>query len=278
MNNYWKKDKFVTSELENYLSAMKDQELPTKYLKNKRARDTGKTPDRNNKCRLCTTNVENISHIIAGCSHMSARYYLLLLRHDEVAKTLLNSHLKRFYPSENITLSSEPEYIYKEDSCEYWCNVSVKKAKKVPHNKLDLMIWHQEVKICSMIEFTCLLDISINRKVNQKLGNYGPLVRNLQIMHPEYKFQVAPIVIGAMRYVPICSINYLKMIGFNENESKVLISKLEIKPISGTVNICKTFLNFTDPFHDSNFTSFLHEATIQIYKCYKTSTVDPLSL
>ena len=38
-----------------------------------------------------------------------------------------------------------------------------------------------------------------------------------------------------MGYVPKCLINYLKMIGFNENESKVLISKLEIKFILGTV-------------------------------------------
>ena len=70
LSNYWKKDKFVTSQQENYLSTIQDQELP-------RARDSGKTPDCNNKCRSCTTNVEYINHIIAGCSHMSARYYLL---------------------------------------------------------------------------------------------------------------------------------------------------------------------------------------------------------
>ena len=150
------------------------------------------------------------------------------LRHDEVAKALLNSHLKKFYPSKNITLSSEPECIYKENSREYWWNVSVKTATKVPHNKPDLMIWDQDAKICNIIEFSCPLDININRKVNEKLENYGPLVRHLQIMHPEYKFQVATIFIGAMRHVPKCLINYLKMIGFNENESKVLISKLQI--------------------------------------------------
>ena len=70
---------------------------------------------------------------------MSARYYFPL-RHDEVAKTLLNSHLKKFYPSKNITLSSEPEYMYKENSREYWWNVSVKTATKVPHSRPDSMI------------------------------------------------------------------------------------------------------------------------------------------
>ena len=104
------------------------------------------------------------------------------------------------------------------------------------------MIWEQEAKIRSIIKFTCPLDININRKVNQKLENFSSLAHNLQIMYPEYKFQVALIVIGAMGYVPKCLINYVKIIGFNENESKVLISTLEIKSISGTVKICKLFL------------------------------------
>ena len=44
LNTYWKKDKFITSQQENYLSTVQDQELPTKYLRCKRARDSGKTP------------------------------------------------------------------------------------------------------------------------------------------------------------------------------------------------------------------------------------------
>ena len=61
VSNYWKKDKFVTSQQEDYLSTILDQELPTKYLRYKRARDSGKAPDCNNKCKLCTTNVEDIT-------------------------------------------------------------------------------------------------------------------------------------------------------------------------------------------------------------------------
>ena len=116
------------------------------------------------------------------------------------------------------------------------------------------MIWDQEAKICSIIEFSCLLCVNINRNVNENLEDYGPLVCNLHIMYPEYKFQVSPIVTGAIGYVPKCLMIYLDIIGFNENESKVLISRLEIKSISGTVKIFKIFLNFTDLFHDLNFT------------------------
>ena len=73
---------------------------------------------------------------MAGCSNMSARYYLPL-RHYEVAKTVFNSHLRKFYQSKEIKFSSEPEYSYEKDHQEYWRNVSVKTATKVAHNKPD---------------------------------------------------------------------------------------------------------------------------------------------
>ena len=162
---------------------------------------------------------------------MSARYYLPL-RHDEIAKTVLNSHLIKFFPSKEIKFSSEPEYFYENYHQEYWWNVSVKTTTKVAHNKPDLIIWNKEIKICSIIEFSCTLDININKKVNKKLENYGQLVRNLQIMYPDYKFQVAPIAVGDTGSVPKCLTNYLQMIGLSEKVSKVLIPKLVIKSIT----------------------------------------------
>ena len=50
----------MTSQFEGYISAVQDQELPTKYLINKRDKDAGKQPLCSNKCRLCKTNVEDI--------------------------------------------------------------------------------------------------------------------------------------------------------------------------------------------------------------------------
>ena len=119
---------------------------PYKILKNKRDRDSGKNPNSNNKCRLCTENVEDISHIVAEYSQMSARYYLPL-RHDEVSKSVLNSHLKIFRPDKQITLSSDPEFIYKEHPRQYWWNILIKTATKIPHNKPDLIIWNKETKL-----------------------------------------------------------------------------------------------------------------------------------
>ena len=112
-----------------------------------------------------------------------------------------------------------------------------------------MVIWNEETKLCTATEFSCPLDTNICRKVNEKLETYGALVRNLQILYPDYKNEVAPIIIGAIDYAPKSLINYLKMLGFDKRESKSLTRKLQIKSISGTVKICKTFLSFTDPFN-----------------------------
>ena len=47
--NAWRKDKYLTSEVENYISVVQDQELPAKVLKSKRDRDSGENPNCNNK-------------------------------------------------------------------------------------------------------------------------------------------------------------------------------------------------------------------------------------
>ena len=77
-----------------------------------------------------------------------------------------------------------------------------KNCTKKPHNKPDLVIWNKEIKLCSIIEFSCPLDTNIGRNVNEKLETYGPLVRNLQILYPDYKYKIALIVIGAMGFIP----------------------------------------------------------------------------
>ena len=78
LNFLWKKDCYVTSEWEDYLSAIQDQELPTRYLQYKRVLDEGNIPNHNNKCRLCMSSVEDIGHILASCPQMSSRFHLTL--------------------------------------------------------------------------------------------------------------------------------------------------------------------------------------------------------
>ena len=87
LRTYHRKNNFIESVVENYLSTIQNQKSPTKYLKNKGARDNGITPDYVN-------NVEDISYTEASYMlHVLTRYYLPL-RHDEVIKTVVNVHVQ----------------------------------------------------------------------------------------------------------------------------------------------------------------------------------------
>ena len=118
----------MTSHFEGYLAAIRDQEIPTKFLKHQRQIDAGITPSGNNKCRLCRSNVEAVNHIISSCNQISARYYLP--RHDVIASTVLKMIIKKNHQERNLKLLKEPEYLIKVDNHEYWWNMSIKTAKK----------------------------------------------------------------------------------------------------------------------------------------------------
>ena len=48
-------NKTVSSHLKGYLNAIHDQEILTKFLINKRQRNSGQEPTCSNRCRLCKT-------------------------------------------------------------------------------------------------------------------------------------------------------------------------------------------------------------------------------
>ena len=243
LSQLWLRDKYMTSHFKAYACAIQEQEIATKYLIHKRQRDNGITPSSDNKCRLCRTNIEDITHIISACPLMSTGYYLPL-RHDQVGKIIYKEHVKKHTSSSKVTLNNEPEYIYKHDQFEYWWNISIQTSTKLPHNKPDLVIWNKDAKTCTVIDFSCPSDVNVTKKVTEKIDNYGPLLRNLQMMYREYKFEMVPIIVGALGYVPTCLKSYIQQLGFDEKESIKLIRKLQAVAVSGTVKIVKRFLGF----------------------------------
>ena len=238
----WTRNKFMTSEFEAYAYAIKEQEISTKFIKAKRSNGTSHLDP---KCRLCKNANEDIIHIISSCPLMSARYYLPV-RHDVVAKTLYNSLIRKQNGSFKRNDLDSPEYIHIEGETEYWWNVDIKTATRLKHNKPDLIIWERDNKVCKIVEFSCPADINASRKVEEKINIYGPLIRNLQIMYKDYKFKMLPVVIGALGTVPKATINSLKELSFKKHELNVMIRKLQEKTVKGTVQICKTFMRFSE--------------------------------
>ena len=68
----------------------------------------------------------------------------------------------------------------------------------------------------------------------------------MQIMYPNYNFEMIPVIVGCLGYVQNDSKSYMKQLDFDDKEIPFLTPRLQTVWISGTVNICKTFFNLND--------------------------------
>ena len=127
-----------------------------------------------------------------------------------------------------------------------WWNLSIQTATNLKHNKPDIVVWDRAEKICKIIKIDSPTDINISKNVEEKLNNYRPLIRNLHIMFQHFKFQMVPIVIGALGCILKCLEMCIHQGGFNKIETEKLVCKLQNMSDSGTVKICKTL-----SFHNS---------------------------
>ena len=112
------KNMHTSSLFAGYLNAIMDQEIPTRSLQHKREVNQSLEPTTDKHCRLCHAGVEDVTHVISGCPHMSARYYLPL-RHDALAKYVLRAIIIKNHSEHQYHHSREPEYIKKIDHSEY---------------------------------------------------------------------------------------------------------------------------------------------------------------
>ena len=93
----WTKDRFVMSDLKEYMGAITEKKLPTKCIRSKRDHDSEKVPTCKNKCRLCHTAIEDLTHVLCNCPEIKAIYFLPLC-YDQMGKILYNSHIQKHFP------------------------------------------------------------------------------------------------------------------------------------------------------------------------------------
>ena len=177
---------------------------------------------------------------------MTGWYYYLPLRHDRMGKILYISNIQKHFPETKVEHLQEPEYIRRVKHMECWLNITIKTATKIPHNDPDLIIWNHKKVVYTVVDFSCSLDSNITKKVAEKKNNYRPLIHNMQIMYPNYKFEMIPVVIRCLGYVQNDLKTYMKQLGFDDKEIPFLVRRLQIALISGTAYICEAYFNFND--------------------------------
>ena len=156
------------------------------------------------------------------------------------------SHLKKHVGEGGgggVQFPNEHEFIEKHGEYEYWWKVPIKTLAKLPHNQPDIMIWNNSTKFCAAVEISCPADVNIMKKTKENLDNYPALLRNLQMLYHEYKFEMVPIITGALCYVPKDLQTNLEKLNLMKRNRK-RHQKLQTISVSGTVTIVKTFMDF----------------------------------
>ena len=86
--------------------------------------------------------------------------------------------------------------------------------------------------------------MNITKKTKEKLDNYAAVLRNLQMLYHDCKFEMIPIIVGALGCVPKEFKINLEEFNFDENEIQSIPRKLHTVSITGTVKIMTTFMAF----------------------------------
>ena len=90
----------------------------------------------------------------------------------------------------------------------------------------NILIWNKKTKTGSLIEISCPADVNITQKTNDKLQKYAPILRNLEMMYDDYKFEMIPIIIGAFGFVTKNLKKSLRNSYFHKKETRSFIRKL----------------------------------------------------
>ena len=62
----------------------------------------------------------------------------------------------------------------------------------------------------TITEFSCPTDINIGKKIKEKIDNYGPLIRNLQMMYKNFDFKFILIILVYLNRYLQETLNYPK--------------------------------------------------------------------
>ena len=101
----------------------------------------------------------------------------------------------------------------------------------------------QKASVCTIIEIGVPFDTNVAVRQAEKGNKYMPLVSELQQMYPSFKYQIIPIIIGALGAVPKKLKEHLLKLNIKENRIKTTTKKLQKAAILGSVRIMKTFMN-----------------------------------
>ena len=202
IKNRWDDEKVKLEECFAWLSSWKNapthtiagvqelyqQLLPTKVYYNRKT----KSQVTDEKCRLCGDSLENVQHILSGCSALAQTKYLQ--RHNNAFKILFFEVLR----SLDLITKVEPWFsqvtpkpLYEnEHATAFWDVPLFADTTQVKANRIDAKVIDKTSKQVKVIEMSCPWLENRESKDFEKTTKYSQLRLELTNRYPEYKPKV----------------------------------------------------------------------------------------
>ena len=123
-----------------------------------------------------------------------------------------------------------------------WWDQEIITARKVKHNRPDMLIWDIKEKTCKIVEVTCPLDTNIQQAFELKQQKYIQLISQMQLLHPGYKFSTILVVVGDMGAIPKNLDSNLQKLNIREERLATVRQRLQKATIIGTIKIMKAVM------------------------------------
>ena len=129
---------------------------------------------------------------------------------------------------------------YKDDSIEVWWDTKIKTLQKIQDNRPDIAVWKIKEKLCFIIDISIGLDVNVGKNYDLKHSSYLPLAVELKGLYEDQKFEVVPIVVGAIGLVTNTLTKSLEKLGVSDIKAR--IRSRQKKALLGTLKIIKNFM------------------------------------
>ena len=233
--NYWLLKSSTTSHVEGYICAIQEEEINTRGLQKRRAKDDVSGQDTNYRCRVCHKETETIQHVLACCDRLRIPLYLPV-RHNAVASVLYH----QLTMSNTKTIQS----VYKDEHIELWWDTKIPTKPTLAHNKPDLLLWRLHEKKAFIIDVVVGLDVNVEKNYKNKQDTYFPLCVELKKLYKDYSFEVIPVAIGATGLVMKKLTQDLEKIGIGKTKITKCITLAQKAALFGSVKIVKSAMNY----------------------------------
>ena len=188
----WIREGKLKPTTEATIFAIQEQAVTTNYIK-KNIHKNSLT----DKCRLCTSSIETIHHIISGCTVLAKTEYIK--RHNNVAKEVyikIAEELTLLKKNENQWYKFEPKPVIENNGYKLLWDFPIQTDKELRHNRPDIIVIDKLNKNVQIIDIAIPSDYNVVEKRNEKITKYIDLSIELKRMWNMEKVTIIPVIIG----------------------------------------------------------------------------------